>query len=70
LKYKQFSCLAVLRNSLEKGNEQIKKTIAKTVHDRGNTFDKILINIIENCQRKINQKQISKVKNYLVNIFS
>ncbi len=61
LKYKKFSCLAILRNSLEKGNEKIRKTIKTSLLDKADTFDKILISIVNNCIGKINQKQIDKV---------
>jgi len=62
--YKRTACLALIRNSLNQGNLKIKETIKKTVHDKSDTFDKILIQMLNNCALKIKKDQISEVYFY------
>jgi len=60
--YKHFACLATIRNSLNYGNNKIREVLKKTVHNKSDTFDKILILMLKTCEKIINKKQISEVK--------
>lgn len=63
--YKHFSCLAVIRNSLAQGNSKVKEVLSKTVHDKSNAFDKILILMLNGCENKISAQETNEVINSL-----
>ncbi len=54
--------MTIVRNSLAKGNEDLKKTIGETKFDRAKTFDKVVTTMIQNCEDTINDKQLEQVK--------
>lgn len=58
---KRFACLALIRNSLNQGNLKIKDIIKNTSLDKSDVFDKILIQMLNNCETKIKENQIDEV---------
>ena len=53
--------MAILRNSLAKGNEDIRSVISASKFDKAKTFDKISTMVLQNCERVISDEQIEKV---------
>lgn len=59
--YKHIACLTLVRNALNEGSDSIKRVIKNSVHDKADTFDKIMILILDGCQSKIQNEEISEV---------
>ena len=53
--------MSILRNSLAKGNEDIRSAISSSKFDKAKTFDKISTMILQSCERNISNEQIEKV---------
>ena len=53
--------MAILRNSLAKGNEDIRSAISASKFDKAKTFDKISTMVLQNCERVISDEQIEEV---------
>ena len=47
--------MAIVRNSLSKGNNYLEQALKESKHGKSITFDKIVIMIYENCENKITQ---------------
>ena len=68
---KLVACLSLLRNSLTEGNVEIKNILDSTHYDRSKSFDKILANILSNCEQKIKDNEMEKIltpENILINV--
>ena len=63
LRTKLLACMAILRNSLAQGNEDIRTTIKASRFDKAKTFDKISTAILHNCEKVITEKEMEKVIN-------
>ena len=50
--------MAIVRNSLAKGNDHVVETLKETKHDKEKTFDKIVLMMYENCERQISERQM------------
>jgi len=59
--YKRFACLSIIRNSLNEGNIKIKDVIKNTLHNESDTFDKILLLMLNNCEIQIDKNEINQV---------
>ncbi len=66
--YKHIACLALIRNSLNVGNENIKNVIKDTIHAKLDTFDKILILMLNNCENQLKNEDVGDVRIFL-NLF-
>lgn len=60
---KTAACLLIIRNSLEKGNTEVKSTLKETKHDKEKTFNKIKAMMLDSCVTKIDEKTVEKVLN-------
>lgn len=53
--------MAIVRNSLVQGNNEVKDTIKSSKSDHSLTFDKIVAMMYETCLSKISDKQVSSL---------
>lgn len=53
--------MAILRNSLANGNNEIKESIKSSVYDKAKTFDKIVATMLSHCEQNINKEQTDNV---------
>jgi hypothetical protein len=58
---KTAACMLILRTNLNRGNDQIKKTIKESKHDKEVTYDKIIANMLDTCHKNIDEKTIEKI---------
>lgn len=61
LRTKLLACMAILRNSLAKGNEDIRTAIKDSKFDKAKTFDKVAFTMLLNCKRVIKDEHVDKV---------
>jgi hypothetical protein len=54
--------MVLIRASLKQGNEEIKKTIKDSKHDKAKTYDNIIGMILDNCISIITEKDMEKVR--------
>jgi ribosome recycling factor len=54
--------MVLIRASLKEGNDEIKKTIKDSKHDKAKTFDNIIGMILDNCINTITENDMEKVK--------
>jgi len=59
--YKQIACLSIIRNSLSAGNENVKRVLKSSVHNAADSFDKIMILMLDSCESKIRNEDVSEV---------
>jgi hypothetical protein len=55
------ACMAIVRNSLSTGNPHVEQALKDTKHDKSATFDKIVLMMYENCEKKITEAVIDQV---------
>lgn len=55
--------MTILRNSLAKGNDEIRNAIKASRYDKAKTYDKIVTTIVESCTREISDVEVDKVLN-------
>lgn len=53
--------MAIVRNSLAAGNPHVEQALKDTKHDKSVTFDKIVLMMYENCEKKITEEVIDRV---------
>ncbi len=63
---KRTSCLAIINNSLQKGNEVLRTVLRDSIYDKSKSFDKAISMMYETCLNKITSDVIEKV--YLYNL--
>ena len=57
---KLVACMSLVRNSLSEGNEEVKSALAKSSYDKSKSFDKILVTILNNCEKNIKDSEMEK----------
>ena len=57
---KLLSCMSIVRNSLAEGNSDLKETLDNSNLDRGKAFDKIVVTMILNCEKRISEAEIEQ----------
>lgn len=67
--YKEVACLSLVRNSLNEGNEKVKKVIKNSVFGSSDTFDKIFILMLNNCASQIQNEQLVEVNFFIIYLF-
>jgi len=60
------ACLALIRNALYEGNERVKNVIKNSVHNKAETFDKIIILMLNICESNIQNEEVSEVIIYIL----
>jgi hypothetical protein len=60
-KIKQAACLVLIRNSLNNWDSKIKQALDETKLDKSQTFDKIIILMLEGCNEKISNDQTKRL---------
>ena len=60
-KSKHLVCLSLIRNSLNAGNDRVKKVISETKLNKAKTFDKIIVLMLDNCLNNITQEEIQRL---------
>jgi hypothetical protein len=55
------TCFVLIRNLLAKGDSRIKEVIKKSKNDKYKTFDKIILLMLENCEKIIKQEHIDTI---------
>jgi hypothetical protein len=59
--------MALIRNSLEDDNKKIREAFQNSNFDKSSSFDKIISMMLLNCNEKIKENEIEKVKLYIIN---
>jgi uncharacterized membrane protein len=57
---KLVSCMGIVRNSLAEGNADLKDFLYNTNLDRSKSFDKIVVAMILNCEKKISDLEMEQ----------
>lgn len=60
LKSRTAACLGLVRNAFAKGDERIHNALKEAKTDLSKTYDKIVILMLENCEKNIKQDQAIK----------
>jgi len=55
------ACSAALRNSLDKGNDKLKKIIDNSKFDRSLTYDYLVLKVLGSCIEKIKEEEINTI---------